>query len=263
MERTPARYGRQPEPAVCAPSCWRGAASCGASSRHRPVRSSTTAGAGPSCGQAMPARLIQTACMPACRGTVGVERGVVAHVEHGLRRHAEALRGLAEDAWIGLGDAKGAGRHASLEIPAQSDALQVRIAVGERHERIARREEFEGGDGVVVQIDPLALREEQFIGRVGEGFVLSGPPQRRTDAFPPQGAQVVGEMGMRLHDLGADHGGRFCIGQQRGRGRRARSQPVPQHLLGPPDGRPDRPEGIVEIEGHRADAGGIEHGGRE
>ena len=87
--------------------------------------------------------------------------------------------------------------------------------------------------------------------------------QRAPDHFGANGAELVLEVGPLAHDLLTQPMAAQVVGQQVGRGPSARAQPVLQSAFGTGNGRPDRPEGVIQVQGNGPDFKSVEHGGRE
>ena len=192
-----------------------------------------------------------------------VQVGVVAHMQHLVRRHARSAGSGFKNPHIGLGHARVAGAHRGPKVLANAHPVHIGVAVGQRHHRQAGAPESQRRQGVVKQIHPLALGKKHLEGRLGQLARLPGRLQQGPDGLAPQKGQIVRPVSVAGVDVGADgfldvglrreHGG--CGGMLR--------QPVLQHRLGPVDGGPDGPEGVVQIEGDGADAGKVKHGERE
>ena len=189
-----------------------------------------------------------------------VEVGVVADMQHVGRSHTRRLCGGVEKAGLGFGGAKFTGTQRRAEVAAQAHALDIRIAVGQGHQRKPRGQQVEGGQHIVEQLHPVALSEEDVESGFGQGRIIPRPQQQQADGLAPQRAEVVRQIGPGLHDVLAHHPQGFAVGAQQGGSRGVVAQPGEQHLFRPGDDGPDRPQRVVQVEGDGADSGNVQHG---
>jgi hypothetical protein len=120
-------------------------------------------------------------------------------------------------------------------------------------QRAARRARASSVERVVVELDALALGKEDVEGGVGQLRVVAGLLQRAADGFTAQRAQVVAQVRQLVVHLLANRAQCGRVGKQGGGGRCMLAQPAVQHLLGTPDGGPDRPQRVVQIEADGTD----------
>jgi hypothetical protein len=137
------------------------------------------------------------------------------------------------------------------EAVGDADALEVGVAVGQRRDRPARGQAVERRQRVGIELDGIARGVEGVEGVLGVRLVVAGVAQR---VLQRQQA-LAGEVVRVLRVLVGDAGAQFAHGRDRVLGRRARTalaQEGVERQFGALDHRPDRPEGVVEVEAERA-----------
>ena len=135
--------------------------------------------------------------------TNAVQMRVVPHMQHFVRLHPGGAGGGFKNTHIGLGHTGVPGTHRGMKVLADAHAVHVGIAIGQRHHRQPRTPEGQRGQGVVKQIDPLALGKEHFKGRFGQLARFARRLQQGADGFAAQKGQVVRPVGMAGVDVGA------------------------------------------------------------
>ena len=128
-----------------------------------------------------------------------------------------------------------------MEITPQTHALQVGIAVGQRHHGPAAAEVFECGQRILEQIHALAFIEEHLESGLGQRRVLACLRERQTDGLAAQRAQVMPQIGAQLIHARLRMARSAGLGVQRPGGRCVLGQPGLQDGLGARDGGPDGP----------------------
>ena len=175
-------------------------------------------------------------------------------------RHLDRPGGRMKNPGVGLAHTKLLGTDAGAEIVADTNALDIGIAIGQGHQRKAAGQEFECQQGIFKQRDPVALGVENRKRIFSQQGIFPGAIERQPDGLAPDGAQVVLELRARVDHVLANLVPRRGVGKQRSGHGRMLAEPVVQRLFGPFNGRPDRPQGIVEVQGNGFDKGQVKHG---
>ncbi|MDB5742651.1 MAG: Ferrochelatase [Polaromonas sp.] len=189
-----------------------------------------------------------------------IERGIVADMQHLMGLDARRQRRGLKNAPVRLADAEHPGADAGREIRSDADAVEIGVAVGQRHQRQAAGQERQRIQRIAEQRHLVARGEKNVERGLCKQRIVAAAHQRRADRRQPKRAQVVPEFGVGLVDLLADFMPRRGLGQQRGRRWRMLGQPVVERFFSPLDGRPDRPQRVVQVQGHGFDKGQVKHG---
>ncbi|MCY1368434.1 hypothetical protein D9M69_554140 [compost metagenome] len=183
---------------------------------------------------------------------------VVADVQHLRRLHAGGLRRRMEDAHIGFAHAKGASVQRRVEMGADTDAVHVGVAIGQRHHRKSAGQEFERGQRVLKQHHPVPLGKKHLKGGLRQRRVFARALQQPADRLAAQAAHVQRQVGSHRRHLVARLAQGVAVAAERGGGGRMLVQPGLQPAFGARDRGPDRPERVVQVERDGADARNVQ-----
>ena len=200
---------------------------------------------------------------PGGLGPQHIQMGVIPHVQHLFRRYACGLGGGVENAHGRLSHTEGGSTHAGGEELAQAHAGHVGIAIGQGHHGVTPGQPTQGRQGVGVQRHVVAFGKENIESFVCQQRVFARTVQRQANGLAADGTEVVPQFRAFVQHVLAQILASLGIGKQRRCHGRLLPQPGGEDLLGPLDGGPDGPQGVVQVQGNGAYAGRVEHGGGE
>ena len=97
---------------------------------------------------------------------------------------------------------------------------------------------------------------EHLESRLGQGFGFSAARQETTDGLGPQGGQVMAPMSRPVDlDFGADLAQDLRLTPHVTRSGCVHQQPGLQSLLGSLDDGPNRPQGVIKVQGYCTNLG--------
>ena len=167
-------------------------------------------------------------------------------------RQAQPAGGVFEDRAFGLGHAQFAGGDDGGEAIGDTDAAQIGVPVGQCRQGARGAEAVECRQGVGEELDAVAFDVKRFEGRLCVGGVLATGRQGALETDEALTGEIVRQMRVLACDLFTQR----PHGVQRVGRRGARAMPLEVAVQCPFrafNHRPDRPEGVVEIEAERAD----------
>jgi len=101
-----------------------------------------------------------------------IQMRIVANVQHLGGGHTGQRGSFVENTGVGLGHAKFLSAHGGMKVLPQAHAVHISIAIGQRHHWVARGQERQGFQGVLVQIHLLPSLKEKLEGRNRQVGVL-------------------------------------------------------------------------------------------
>jgi hypothetical protein len=172
---------------------------------------------------------------------------VVTHIEHLVRCDAERGGGGQERLRMRLGAAHRLRIEHTDEMPVETDAAEIGVAVREGGHRVTRTERGQRRPDILEQLHLVARRDEHLEGGVADGRVVAVAPGDAAQRLGAQPGHVVGAGGV----LGGEREPRVVDrlgGQMRAEPRVPGCDELRHPRLGAHQHRLHLPEGVVEVE---------------
>ena len=108
----------------------------------------------------------------AIKSAQNIQRGVVAHMQHLLRRNSDRTSCSVKDSRIGFAHAKFLRADAGVKKLAQTHALYVGVTVRHGNKGKAGRQKLKPGNGIVKERDPVAFIKKNVERRLSKQRVF-------------------------------------------------------------------------------------------